>query len=416
MPTSPTTSAPRALASALPAIAFVLAACNPTPPEGTGGTDVAPGPFGRGVVSVNIGDSFDSTNVSLIGIDGRRLSESFISSTSLLSSDVYPPTMPVTGDDIILLDRKQSIVTWVNVRTAAIRAQLHVDDARARNPWDYLPVADDKAFLLRYDPAPDQEHGDIVVVNPAAGETASLHDRVDLAASIGLPAGLTIRPARGVLASGRAYITTVVATPDYKYAPSQLVILDTVSGQIIASHELSGLHDCVSIALSPSADRIAVGCSGDLEANGEPTQSHAGIAVLSIEDPDAPAEVARLQASDLGEGVPGFFLSFVTDTTLLVAMLGNVLADIDDAAVTADITTGSIQEIHRAPPIQLGSVLCPARVDGSSQARAPIACFVSDAAENRLLRFPVEGGALGTPRALVIDEVVGLPPRYLGQF
>jgi hypothetical protein len=55
---------------------LVLAACAPTPPESTGGTGVAAGPFGRGVFTLNVGDSYGSTNVSLVGLDGRVLSES----------------------------------------------------------------------------------------------------------------------------------------------------------------------------------------------------------------------------------------------------------------------------------------------------------------------------------------------------
>lgn len=399
------------------ALALALAACNPTPPEGTGGTDVEPGPFGRGIVTVNV--DFQSTNVSLVALDGARLSESFISSTSLLTGDVTAPTMPGVGDDIVLLDRGSGVVTWVDVRTAEIRAQLHSDDDQlARNPWDYLPVAPDKAYVTRYDPWPGNAlHGDVIIIDPTtATELTTIDRRIDIAAALPLGGDLRVHPARGLVVGDRAYITTVLATDAYaEYGTSYLVAMSTTTDEITDIRELEDLHDCTSIALSPSRDELAITCSGDLYANELLAQDHSAIVFLSLEDL---TETNRIPASALGPGPAGFSLSYASDRALLATTFGEAAGDTDDRAYWIDLDTKDTREIHRAAPVAIGAVLCPARLDGATDPASltPPACFLTDAEQGHLLRYPIESGALGSPRSIVVDEVIGLPPRYLGQF
>jgi len=397
--------------------AFVLAGCAQPLPENTGGTDVAPTAFGRGVVTVNQDDTYGSTNVSLVGLDGARLSQSFVSSTSLLSGDVVAPSMPSSGDDVVLLDRTYAIVTWVTVRTGEVRAQLHADgDGLARNLWDYLPVAPNKAYVTRYDPVPGKgPHGDLIVVDPStASVTSPIEKRIDLAPALGLPDGYRVHPARGVVVGDRAYVTTIVATPDYEYADSILVVLDTTTDEITAVQPLHGLHDCVGIAVSPSGDELAVTCSGDLYADAAATQTAAGLVLLAREDL---SERKRFEPAELGEGTLGFSLSYASDHAIVSVLLGNGTDGIDDTAVLLDTASGAVRELHRAAPVQIGAVLCPVRVDGNREAEQdPPACFVADAEKGRLLRFPSDKGDLGDPTSIVVDEVIGLPPRYLGQF
>jgi hypothetical protein len=392
--------------------ALALLGCNPTLPEGTGGTDVEPTAFGRGVVTINT--DFQSTNVSLVGLEGRRLSQSFVSSTSLLSGDVEAPSMPSVGEDVVLLDRAYSIVTWVAVRSGEIRAQLHVDDDRAKNPWDYLPVAPNKAYVLRYDAAAGGgTNGDVMVVDPGAAKPGK---SIDIAPALALPDGYSVHPARGVVVGDRAYVTTVIATPDYAYADSYVVVLDTTSDEVTGAYPLDGLHDCTGIALSPEQDELAIACSGDLIADAGSTQESSGVVVLARSDL---AEKRRFESSALGVGVPGFSLAYVSRGSIMAILIGNVAEGIDDTVQSIDLESGDVREIHRAAPIEIGAVLCPARVDGKGDgpgSTAPPACFVTDSESGRLLRFPVENGVLGEPAAIVVDEVIGLPPRYLGQF
>ena len=395
--------------------ALALAGCRPEVPEGTGGTDVTPGPFGRGVFTLNTNESYDATSASLVGVDGRVLSSTFVASG--LSGDVMPPTMPSLGKDVVLIDRSYSILTWVDVRSAGVRAQLHVDgDELGRNPWDYLPVAADKALVLRYDPWPgNAEHGDVVVVNPETADVLTqVEKRIDVAAALGLPAGYVVHPARGVVAGDRAYLITVNATPEYEYTESHLVVIDAQTDEILDAMVLPGLHDCTAVALSLDREDLAIACSGDLQANGELSQEHAGVVIVSRA---TLAEKQRFSAAQLGGGVPGFSLSYVTGDSLLVLMVGNGQANVPDTATLVSLGTGETRDIHSAAPVQIGHVLCPRRIDGEGgPGDAPPACFVTDAEKGTLHIFPVEGDDLGQGRGIEVDDVVGLPPRYLGQF
>ncbi len=391
--------------------------CGSTPQQSTGGTDVAPGPFGRALAVID-GD-FQSTNVSLLGLDGALLSTSFISTAnSKMSWDIAAPSSPVTGDDMVFLDRTFGLVTWVNVRTAVIRAQLHVDgDELGKNPWDYLPISPEKAYVARYDRWPgNSKHGDVIVVNPETSTvTTKVDKRIPVAASISLPdSSYSVHPARGVVVGDRAYLTTVNATLDYVYTNSSLVVIDTATDEVVDTRELTGLHDCTGIAVSPAGDELSVSCSGDLQANGDPSLATAGVVVLAREDL---SEKKRYPAADLGGGVPGFSLSYAAERALVVTLLGNVKNDLDDVAIVIDLETGETRELHHAGPVQIGAVLCPARVDGATEGLEPEACFVTDADSFSVLRFPVGGGGvLGDPRTISVDEGRGRPPRYLGQF
>lgn len=401
------------------ALALALAACGPTPVDGTGGTDVEPTAFGRGVVTIHT--DYQSTNVSLVGLDGERLSQSFISSAQQLSWDVAAPSTPSTGADVVLLDRKLSLVTWVDVRTAGIRAQLHADgDGLAQNPWDYLPLSKNKAYVTRYDTRPGQPGGgDVIVIDPErASVTTPITDRIDVAAALPLADGFVAHPARALAVADRAYLTTVIADPQYVYASSHVVAIDTSTDAVVATRELTGLHDCTGIALSPDRTRLAVTCSGDLYANEDHEQAASAVAILALPALD---EIARFPAEGRATGPFGFSISFASDTSILVTAFGAASpgssGDDQDQAVLIDLTTGAAREIHRSAPVAIGAVLCPARIDGATgPSAAPQACFVTDAGEGALLRFPANGADLGSPETFIPDEIVGLPPMYLGQF
>ncbi|MEZ4299511.1 MAG: hypothetical protein R3B70_31475 [Polyangiaceae bacterium] len=399
---------------ALVVLGLALAACTAEAPPTTGGTDIEPGPFGRGVFTVNQSDSYDSTNVSLVATDGQVLSESFLSQG--LSGDVTAPSMPVAGDRVVLLDRWYSLVRWVDVKTGTIAAELHADaDELARNPWDYLPISPDKAYVTRYDRWPGHsDHGDLIVIDPQTATVSTPVDkRIDIAPSLALGGDFIVHPARGVASGTTAYVVTVNATPTYEYTQSHLVAIDTATDEIASVLPLTGLHDCNALALSPSGEELAVACAGNLEANAALSQENAGIVLVSL---SPLAEKARFLAADLGSGVPGFSLTYVTDTTLLALLVGNSTAGIPDTALLLDTATGTHRTVHTAPAVQLGAVLCPARVDGNTTDTTPVACFATDAEAARLLHFPVENADLGSPRAIEVDTLIGLPPRTLGQF
>lgn len=395
----------------------LLTGCDEPLPVGTGGTDIAPGPFGRGLVVIDT--DYQSSNVSLISFDGAMLSPTFISSgNGQLSLDIAVPTMPITGDDLVFLDRGFSIMTLVDVRTGKQREQYHVDrDELGRNPWDYLPISPEKAYVTRYDRWPGNSvHGDMIVVNPKTVSLgAPVEKRISIAESISLPSkDHWIHPARGVVVGNKAYVTTVIATLEYKYATSYLIVIDTQTDEVLEAKPLDDLHDCTGIAVSPDATEVAVVCSGDLHAYGEVTQAHSALVVLSLADL---TEKKRIAASKIGVGPLGFSVSYATARAVALIAFGDDKTETDDVAKLVDLDTEQVRDLHRAGPVQLGAVLCPARVDGAAGGLDPEACFLTDADAFTVVRFPVgAGGSLDAPRTFPVDEGRGRPPRYLGQF
>src|SRR5262249_22484337 len=142
----------RLLSTALFAILGV--ACNVPPPRGTHGADLgdaaADGPARSGCSRAVVVDESDymSTNVALLGPDGDVLTESLASSatravglTAPLSGDVYSPTMPITGGEVVLIDGGQSSsrIVWVDPKTASKR-ELSVATGFWSDPHDYAEI------------------------------------------------------------------------------------------------------------------------------------------------------------------------------------------------------------------------------------------------------------------------------------
>jgi len=399
-----------------------VSACGLEPPQpDTGGTDVESGPFGRGLVLIHT--DFQSTNVSLLGLDGSIISRSFTSSyEAQMSWDIAAPTMPSTGGDIVLLDRAFGVVSWFDVKTSDIREQFHADnDDLGKNPWDYLPISPEKAYVTRYDPVPVKgHHGDVIIVNPTtANVLSSVDKRIDIASALHLSKGYVVHPARGLVIGDRAYITTVNATPDYEYTTSYVVMIDTTTDEVIGVQELSGLWDCTGIAAAPDKSELAVICSGNLQASwvassGNTGTSRSAIVLLSPEDL---SEKKRILAEKVSIGALGFSLSYAAQRALVFSSFGNEKqGDTDDVAKFVDLDSEEVRDLRRTSPVQIGAVLCPERLDDAPADRDPEACFITDADDFVVIRFPVENGSLGIPRAFDVNEGRTRPPRYLGQF
>ncbi|MBK8254197.1 MAG: hypothetical protein IPK82_16210 [Polyangiaceae bacterium] len=386
--------------------------CGPTEIQNTGGTNVEPGLFGRGVITVNQNDNYDATNTSLVGVNGAVLSESLLSKG--LSGDVTAPTMPSFGTDIVLLDRYPSLIHWVNVKTGELRSQFHADsDGLAQNPWDYIPISNTKAYVVRYDGVSGTStHGDVIVVNPqTANVTSGVEKRVDVATASAPSNGFSIHPARGVVVNDTAYVVSVVASPSYEYAPSKLIVINTTTDEVEKVIELSATN-CNALALSPNRDKLGIACAGDLLADEGVNQGNSALIEIAL---NQVAETWRLPAKSAGNGVFGFSITYASQDQLLALFLGNVQASVSDQALSVNVATNEVAIVASAPPVQLGGVLCPLSMNATSPT-PPETCFVSNASNAELLRFTVETGAPSNEEAITVDTVFGLPPRGLGQF
>ncbi|MCC6555147.1 MAG: hypothetical protein IT372_19455 [Polyangiaceae bacterium] len=409
-----------ALAGAL----FALGGCNvPEPPGSTGGTTTPGGECGRGV-TVSSTD-FQSANISFVGVDGAVLSSSVISSATTspelsapLSGDVAFPTLPQRSDRIVLLDRYMvSALTWVDVKSGAASSQLSVATGFTANPQDYVEVSPTKAYVSRLDPNPDagaepfDGGSDVLIIDPSQPAIA---DRIDLMAAMDGedPAHLP-RPNRMVMADRRLYVLLSGYSIDFSSAAeSRLVTIDMDTDTIADVAVLDGMRGCGGLALSPSGDRLAVGCSGLFGSGSMLAES--GVVVLSRGEPLA--EERRWTAADFGESPLGLSIAFATEDDLVFTTMGSFGADgapaTDDRVLAMSIETGEFDVLLQSDqtPFSIGEVQCVAEC---------AACFVADAeAQGGVVhRFEVDaGGALVNPTQIVVDTEIGLPPRYLGRF
>ncbi|MGK4002324.1 hypothetical protein WMF31_06855 [Sorangium sp. So ce1036] len=411
------------------ALAALLGCNAPEPPEDTGGTDAPEGPCGIGAVVVS--NDYQSTNVGLLGWDGAVLSASIVSSGSApiglsapLSGDVTPPTMPVRGGRVVLLDRSTSVLTWLDARSGEVTGQLSVATGFAANPQDYVEVSPGKAYVTRLEPnlAPGAEPfdggSDVLVLDPGA---LAVVGRVDLApAMVGEDPALHPRPGRAVLVEGRLYVLLAPSSASFlETAASRLVEIDTRDDTIAAVTVLEGLRGCAGLAAPDSGARLAVTCTGSFGGDASSNLAEAGLVVLARGEQGL-TEERRWPASELGEGSPGFSVAFASEDRILFTTLGRDASGgdprVDDTLTAVDLAAGE----RGAPEVLLRSKELPFSLGEVRCAEACGRCLVADAETDGGVVHRFDVGA--DPRALVhvgafrADPQTGLPPRYLGAF
>ncbi|MEO7328796.1 MAG: hypothetical protein ABI193_09480 [Minicystis sp.] len=409
---------------------LVAAGCDDGPPPNTGGTTLPPGACGRGLVVVN--SNAQSTNVSLVGLDGEVLSSSFFSSGSptldpqsqapALSGDVVQPTMPQQGDRLVLIDRHFGVLSWVEVKTGKLQSLLPIGEEIALNLQDYIEVSPHKAYVPNLDPHLDPSLGavekgsNVVIVDPSAPAITGV---VDLAPAMASEdPRFYPRPTRGVLVGKRLYLLLAPFDQFFKEAVvSRVVTIDTDTDTILSTTRLTGLYNCTGLGLSPSGKRLAVTCSGTFHVNDAGQRiadlSEAGVVLLTRSD-DGLAEERRWSAEALGEGPLGFSASFASEDRLMFTTFGELGDDgkpvRDDTLLSLDITSGEHEvRIRPANAFVLWETRCMPACG---------LCFATEVGEGgkALHRFEVKDGVFSADQSITVDAEIGLPPRYLGQF
>lgn len=418
------TGLPTTIPTALAWLCLALG-CNVSSPENTGGSDAPAGACGRGVVVINT--DYQSTNVSLVSVDGQVLSSSFISSASgatglsaPLGGDVVAPSQWQNDDEIVLLDRyPASVVTWVDVASAEPTGQLSAATGYAANPRDFLRVSPNKAYLTRYDPnmdpgqQPFDAGSDILVINPTA---RSIEGRIDMQpAMAGAPDGFFARPDKLLRVGNRVLVLLGGYAADFVTSvPSRLAILDPETDGLLDTLSLDGFHGCTTMALSPVGDEVAVACSGEFAGDSVTTLPESGIVLVSVGS--TLEERRRFPAAKFETGPVGGAIAYTSDTRLVFTTFGQFAelgqAYREDALVQLEIDSGQFEVALRSDgePFSLGDVRCAAECR---------VCFLADAKRDGgvLHRFALgEGGRLGDRTEVVVDRAIGLPPRNLGWF
>jgi hypothetical protein len=170
--------------------------------------------------------------------------------------------------------------------------------------------------------------------------------------------------------------------------------------------------------LSPVGAEIALSCSGLLKP---PRTEQSWLVFLTAER--SPTEVVRYPATQFGNQPLGFSVSYTSATKVLFTSLGTFPDESpgDDRVIELDRTTGAHRVVLQSvqSPSCPASEHCPFTIGDVVCAPDCGVCFVADAATGGgvVHRFTVSAdGRVEQPTSIVVERMIGLPPRYLQLF
>jgi len=402
----------------LPLLApLALVACGLSPvAQPTGGVDAGDAGAGCPQALVVVDSDYSSTNVSVVSPSGSVLSASILSSGSVppglsaaLSGDVVAPQVRPPSGRLVLLDRTNAAVVWVDPATAKVESQLSVATGFASNPHDYLEVAPGKAYVTRYatNAAPGKQPfdggGDLLILDTDA---FTVTGRIALAAAG--DGALQPRADRMLLVGSQAWVSLERLSADYSMAGDEhLVGVDPATDSLAFTLDLPDAENCGGLALSPSGSVVAVACSGVLGATTSSTVDSTVILLDATKSP--PVELQRFPvAVTLGAPV-GPALAFASETSLVGFVYGDMTVMRNDVVFSLDTATGAVTKLLDAgAAFVLGDVRCFPGCGGE--------CAMADAHANALDLWQVSGTTFAKLAPVSPDQAVGLPPRGLGEF
>ncbi|MEZ4440966.1 MAG: hypothetical protein R3B72_17845 [Polyangiaceae bacterium] len=408
-------------------LAWALLGCGAEGAIPGGGGPLPEGACGRGLLVV--ASDYQSTNTSLVDPEGVVIQPSFLSSASAdpgisaaLSGDVVAPTDRVTAEAVLIDRFPAAVVTWVDVASGEVTAQLDVSTGFPSNPQDLLRIGD-RGFVSRYEtnPTPGTEPhdagGDVLEI--AFDPEPRVAGRIDLAPAMMDAPGFLPRAGKLLAVGGEAWVALLSAfAADFvTSAPSRLVTFEGT--QMVDVHVLEGLHGCTTLARA-SEGSVAVGCSGDFGGSSTADPATAGVVWLE-RDGDGWREDARFDGAALG-GAVGFGLAVGLTPSGAPRILATTLGETDelgdpvrlDRLLALDPSGAAPpEEVLASAPFQLGELRCLGPV-ASGRAASCGSCWAADAEAGVLHRLRLSEGEVELEGSLVVDESIGLPPRYLG--
>jgi hypothetical protein len=446
---------------ALPALAALVtaAACNVTPiapvttggvgeydaggldDAGNGGSVADAGGDGAADGAGNTGDSagatacdhgsvvlltdYASTQIALSTLDGTTQSAAFLSTASTkasglafaLSGDVALPSMTPPSGRVVLIDRYgTNVITWADPATAHVYAQLPVGTGFiSANPQDYLELDATRAYVTRWGvndapgAQPFDSGSDVLIIDT---QTPAITGSIAMPVEDALPP----RPA-GMVRVGDTVIVVLQRTSETDFNTVGENALVGVKNDAIAwETHLTGLKGCDRPTLSPSGHTMAIGCEGQLDANGNVQDlSTSAIALYDVTSLP-PTPMQRFAVSDqLGSAVQSG-VTWVSETVLLAKTQTPVGGSTNNQAFRLDVGTGKATVLLTANPdssgkgkgIVYGDVRC---LPGCGDV-----CLLADADVGKLRRWTIAGGVLESMSDVTVDPATGMPPVGLGGY
>jgi hypothetical protein len=385
---------------------------------GTGGAAGAPllaPPAPTGLVALN--SDYSSTSLSLLSTSGSVAKASCVHSTTVngtptISGNVVLPSQPQVGGKIVLVDRGNGALTFVDPTACTITRQVSVPGLATTNPSDVVIVSDTKAYVTRYLPGPSgatpaNKGNDVVVMNPTTGTFMS---RIPFDAYASTVAGATIlsRPDRALIANGRVVVSLNEVDANYvNYGEGKIAVIDPATDTVVAGIALTGLYDCEGMSYVDASKTLLVACAGPYMAEDQPLLSGVAVVDLSGATPVLKRVISGVAFDDQALNF-SWVLAAPTAAGGTRAFVGtNDPAFVKpDALYVFDYVLGTTSKIASSDPYTIGA---PANT--ASLLFVPEATFSSP----KVQLFNITG----TPQAgssFVSDTVNGLQPLEIGWY
>ena len=260
-----------------------------------------PAPSGLAVLNTNM--AYTVTSISILNTQGGLVRGDCVHSTGdigsqTISGDVVLPSQPQRGGQVVLLDRGNAALTFVNPTTCAIDRQMSVKGGAFQrpNPHDVVIVSDSKAYVTRYDkngaasPAPTAAGDDVLIIDPRNGNVGG---RIDLASYATQAGGTDIqaRPNRAIIAAGKVVVSLNNMNGTFSaFGEGAVVIIDPVTDAVVQHLPLTGLKNCEGMDYVPATKTLLVACNGPFGSTEQTLAS--GIAVVNMAT--TPATLTRV--------------------------------------------------------------------------------------------------------------------------
>jgi hypothetical protein len=332
-----------------------------------------------------------------------------------LSGDVVLPSAPLPGHPLVLIDRHNGALLWVNPADCTVTRQLSVSTGFAANPHDVVATTPSKFYVTRNstnlnptaDPSDLDEGGDLLVVDLDLGKAVA---RVDLAPYAAGGAGINPNPDRARVLDGKIYVTLNNFSADMvsQAGPGRVVVVDPTTDTVSSVIDLPDFKDCSAIVPVPGqAGALAVACWGAL-ADGANQFDESGVAL--IDTSVSPATVAPLMAAAFGRPVSFADLAVVSPTLALIIVPGDFSGSPPDQLWQFDFTRGVPQKLLDASSAWvLGGLV----FDPTTQR---VFLGDADAQSPKLHVFDVSASLPTELTSLNSDPAIGMFPRYLGLY
>lgn len=407
--------------------AYLLSAlvlgCNVTPAGTTGGADLpARGVCPRGLAVVS--SDFQSSEVALLDPAGKVQSAAFASSASTAASNL---AAPLSGDleaafggsrsnELVLIDRQgTNVLTFIDVATAAVRAQLPIGTGFESNPQDYLELHPRLAVVPRLgeNSRPGRElfdaGSDLLLIDPSLPA---------ITGSLAMPrvSGFLPNPVAVRLVGDDLLVTLHHASSDFSaVADSEIVAFSAADQRLRYRSTLLGLRNCGAVEPSPSGRLLAVACSSHLDRNGAAEDVESSGLVLLDPSHSPPEELARFAGLELVGGPIQASVEFVTEDIVLVKSQTALGAAADNQLFSLHLRRGESTLLATAQRAENAQGFGIALGGMSCRTACGDPCFVADASRGELLRFDFDTDSL-RPGPSVRIGGAGLPPVGLTPF